>query len=163
MGVAIEGRYELPAPRQMVWDTMLQPEVLRDSIPGCSELETPDGTRYHATITTKIGPIKATFRGLVVLSALDEPNSVMLSGAGEGGLAGFAKGDARITLSDGEEPGTSVLRYEGDVIIGGKIAQLGSRLVASVVQKLSDQFFQNLAQRFESEASGDSQYYRGQP
>lgn len=152
MGLKIEGRYELPAPRQTVWDTMLQPQVLRECIPGCSELEAQDSTHYRAAITTKIGPIKATFKGQVALSEMDEPSSVVLGGAGEGGIAGFAKGDARITLSDGEKPGTSVLHYDGDVVIGGKIAQLGSRLVAGVVQKLSDQFFQNLARRFESAA-----------
>lgn len=153
MGLKIEGRYELPAARQTVWDTMLQPEILQECIPGCSELHTQDSTNYRAAITTKIGPIKATFKGQVTLSDMDEPNSVVLGGAGEGGIAGFAKGDARITLSDGEEPGTSVLHYVGDVVIGGKIAQLGSRLVAGVVQKLSDQFFQNLAQRFQSATS----------
>lgn len=153
MGLKIEGRYELPASRQTVWDTMLQPEVLRECIPGCSELEALDSTHYRATITTRIGPIKATFKGQVELAELDEPNSVLLSGAGEGGIAGFAKGGARITLSDGEEPGNSVLVYEGDVAIGGKIAQLGSRLVAGVTQKLSDQFFQNLAQRFQTVAN----------
>src|SRR5690606_27238282 len=100
----------------------------------------------------KIGPIRATFKGRVELSEMDEPNSVVLAGAGEGGVAGFAKGDARITLTEGETPGTSILEYAGDVVIGGKIAQLGARLVAGVVQKLSDQFFRNLSQRFEAES-----------
>ena len=150
MGMKIEGRYELPAPPQQVWDTILLPEVLRECIPGCTELEALDETKYRATITTKIGPIKAIFKGQVELTEMDEPNSVVLRGAGEGGIAGFAKGDARIMLSQGETENSSVLQYEGDVAIGGKIAQLGSRLVASVTQKLSDQFFQNLAQRFQT-------------
>ncbi len=152
MGLKIEGRYELPASRQTVWDTMLQPEVLRECIPGCTELEAQDNNNYRAAITTKIGPIRATFKGRVELSEMDEPNSVVLAGAGEGGVAGFAKGDARITLTEGETPGTSILEYAGDVVIGGKIAQLGARLVAGVVQKLSDQFFRNLSQRFEAES-----------
>ena len=152
MGLKIEGRYELPASRQTVWDTMLQPEVLRECIPGCTELEAQDNNNYRAAITTKIGPIRATFKGRVELSEMDEPNSVVLAGAGEGGVAGFAKGDARITLTEGETPGTSILEYAGDVVIGGKIAQLGARLVAGVVQKLSDQVFRNLSQRFEAES-----------
>jgi len=150
MALKIKGRYELPAPRQAVWDTMLQPDVLKECIPGCSELETEDQRQYRAAITTRIGPVKATFKGTVELSEMDEPNAVILGGAGEGGLAGFARGNARITLTEGEEAGTTLLEYEGDVTIGGKIAQLGARLVAGVVQKLSDQFFDNLAKRFQN-------------
>src|SRR5690606_21604702 len=98
---------------------MLQPADLREFIFGSGERGAQGSNNYRAAITTRIGPIKATFKGRVDLTEMDEPNSVVLTGAGEGGVAGFAKGEARITLSDGGMPGASILEYEGDVVIGG--------------------------------------------
>lgn len=149
MGLNIQGRYELEAPTQEAWAMILNPEVLRECIPGCSDLEADSETSYRATVTVKVGPIKATFKGRVELSEIDEPHSLRLSGAGEGGVVGNAKGTSRIELTPGELPNTCILEYDADVAIGGKLAQLGSRLIEGVARKLADQFFGKLAAKFD--------------
>lgn len=149
MALKLRGRYELDAPQQEVWETILQPDVLRECIPGCNALDADGETCYRAIVATKVGPIRATFKGRVELSEMDPPRSMLLSGGGEGGLAGSAKGSARITLSQGAGPAMTILEYEGDVAIAGKLAQLGSRLIDSVSRKLADQFFESLTARFD--------------
>lgn len=135
----LTGRCEIPAPRQKVWEALNEPEILRQAIPGCTSLEKLSDLSFAAKVTSKVGPITASFGGEVTLSELDPPNSYVISGKGQGGAAGFAKGTARIRLS--EEAGGTVLDYNADVDIGGKLATLGSRLIQGVAKKNADDFF----------------------
>lgn len=144
----IEDECVLPAPREKVWAMLNDIEVLRACIPGCESLEEHDGGRMTAVVTTKIGPIKARFAGDVQLSDLVPPVSYTIQGEGKGGIAGFAKGRADVALSD--HPDGTLLRYTVDVAIGGKIAQLGGRLIAATSKKLSEQFFKAFAERVQS-------------
>lgn len=134
----LRGEYRIPASRERVWEMLNDPDVLRACIPGCESLEpTDDG--FAATVNAKIGPIKAKFKGSVAIEDSDPPHGYALVGEGKGGVAGFAKGRADVKLrEDGDE---TVLNYEADAKVGGKIAQLGSRLIDSTVKKLADKFF----------------------
>jgi len=142
----ISESFVIPAPRDQVWAALNDPAVLRDCIPGCQELEAESEDRLNATVALKIGPVKATFRGTVELSEKIPPESFVIHGEGRGGAAGFAKGSARVFLED--HPEGTLLRYEVDVAIGGKLAQLGSRLIMSTSRKLSTQFFERFAAKF---------------
>ena len=142
----LTGEYRIPLPREAVWKALNDPEVLRASIPGCESLEREGENGYAATVTTKVGPVKARFQGAVTLSDLDPPNGYTISGEGKGGAAGFAKGGAKVRLE--EDGAETVLRYEVDANVGGKLAQLGSRLIDGAAKKLSDEFFS----RFSEEA-----------
>ncbi len=124
----MNGERRIPAPRKMVWDALNDPEVLKTCIPGCDSLvaETPEDMR--ATAAVRIGPISARFNGKVHLSDIDEPNGYTISGEGQGGVAGFAKGGARVHLSE-EDVATTLLTYEVQAQVGGKMAQLGARLI----------------------------------
>lgn len=133
----------IPAPRDVVWAALNDPEILKRAIPGCESLDMASPTEMTATIKLKIGPIKATFTGKVTLSDLDPPNGYRISGEGSGGVAGFAKGGASVKLTD-EDEGTR-LAYEVDAQIGGKLAQLGARLIDSTATKLAGEFFDNFA------------------
>lgn len=128
------------ADRMTVWAALNDAEVLKACIPGCSELTGSPEEGFAATVTQKVGPVKATFRGEVTLSDIVPGESYTISGEGKGGVAGFAKGGAQVQLADAEEGGT-VLTYDVSAKVGGKIAQLGSRLVDSFAQKMADQFF----------------------
>jgi len=143
----------IPAPRDRVYAALNDPETLKESIPGCEELVKHSDTELEAKVVLKIGPVKARFGGNVTLDPSQAPEQFSLTGEGSGGAAGFAKGGADVTLSE-DEPGTTVLRYEAHVEIGGKLAQLGSRLVASTAKKLSAKFFACFAETFET--SGDA-------
>ncbi len=134
------GEYTINAPRQRVWDALNDPEILKQAIPGCQEIEKQSPTDMTATVKSKIGPVQATFKGAVTLSNLNPPNGYTIAGEGKGGVAGFAKGSADVTLSDADGGGT-VLRYEAAGQVGGKIAQVGARLVEGTAKKLADQFF----------------------
>ncbi|MBL4597701.1 MAG: carbon monoxide dehydrogenase subunit G [Rhizobiaceae bacterium] len=135
----IGGEYLVPASREIVWEMLNDPEVLAQCIPGCEELEATAEDEFTAKVVLKIGPVKAKFSGVVTLSDKVHPESYRLSGEGKGGIAGFAKGGANIRL---EESGSDTkLTYEVDVQVGGKIAQLGSRLIASTSKKLASKFF----------------------
>ncbi|WP_114966427.1 CoxG family protein [Alkalilacustris brevis] len=136
------GEHVIPAPRDKVWEMLNDPAVLRACIPGCTELEGSPEQGFTATVKQSIGPVKATFKGEVTLSDLNPPESYTISGSGKGGVAGFAKGGADIRLSDAEQ-GTR-LRYDVRAQVGGKLAQLGSRLVDSTAKRLAGQFFSNL-------------------
>ena len=114
--------------------------MLKACIPGCQELVKEGDTAFRATAKLAIGPVKATFKGKVTLSDLDPPNGYTITGEGEGGIAGFAKGGAKVRLSDAEGGGT-MLAYDVQANVGGKIAQLGSRLIDGVAKKMSDAFF----------------------
>ncbi len=135
------GEYVIAAPREEVWAALNDPEVLRACIPGCDELEKTSDTTMEAKVTQKIGPVKAKFAGAVELVNIDAPRAYTIRGEGKGGVAGFAKGSADVSLS--EEDGGTKLSYEAHAEIGGKLAQLGSRLINSTAKKLADQFFQN--------------------
>jgi len=135
----LSGEYRIAAPRERVWAALNDPEVLGKAIPGCEEIRKESDTAFSARVVAKIGPVKATFTGRVTLSDLDPPNGYTITGEGQGGAAGFAKGGARVTLAT--EGAETVLRYEAKGDIGGKLAQIGSRLVAGTARKLADDFF----------------------
>jgi len=134
----------VPASQDKVWAGLNDPEILKRCIPGCQSLEMTSPTEMKATVVVKVGPVKATFSGKVTLSDLDPPNGYRISGEGSGGVAGFAKGGATVKLEpDGAE--ATNLHYVVDAQIGGKLAQLGGRLIDSTAKKLAGEFFQNFA------------------
>jgi carbon monoxide dehydrogenase subunit G len=135
----MSGEQRIPAPRAQVWAALNDPEVLKASIPGCESLEPVGADGYTATVTTKVGPVKARFTGQVTLSDIDPPNGYTISGEGKGGAAGFARGGAKVKLAD-DGDGT-LMTYEVDANVGGKLAQLGSRLIDGTARKLADEFF----------------------
>ena len=145
------GAHIIPAGREEVWRALNDAEVLRACIPGCKELEMQSDTEMTATVVTKIGPVKATFKGEVVLENLNPPESYTISGEGKGGIAGFAKGGADVRLT--EVDGGTELAYEVDAKVGGKLAQLGSRLIDSTAKKLAEEFFTNFSDHFGSSES----------
>jgi hypothetical protein len=134
------GEYRIPAPRDTVWRALNDPDVLRASIPGCEELQLVSENELTAKVTTKIGPVKQKFNGDVFLENVNAPHSYTLRGEGKG-TAGFAKGAADVQLE--EDGGETVLRYPAHADVGGKLAQLGSRLVKGSAQKMADDFFGN--------------------
>lgn len=143
MAIALTGEVFLLAPREAVWTMLNDPDVLRACIPGCEQLEKLSETEFQAIAVTKIGPIKARWKGKVFLSDLHPLDHYRISGAGEGGVAGFAKGTAAVSLADHE--GGTLLSYTAEAQIGGKIAQLGQRLVLSASKKVTDEFFAKFA------------------
>jgi carbon monoxide dehydrogenase subunit G len=142
------GEHQIPAKISEVWKALNNPDILKDCIPGCTELEAIDSKHLKATIALKIGPVSAKFIGEVELSDIIEPQSYRIYGEGKGGAAGFAKGGANVKLEEIDENNT-VLRYEVDAKIGGKLAQLGSRLIDSTSKKLAGKFFDNFVKIFE--------------
>lgn len=130
------GEYRIPAPRQAVWDALNDPEILKQCIPGCEEMIRTDGGGFEAKVTAKFG-------GKVELSDIDPPNGYTISGQGTGGPAGFAKGSAKVALA--EDGGETVLTYTVDASVGGKLAQIGSRLIDATAKKMAADFFSKLA------------------
>lgn len=155
MAMTMTGEVSLPADRQTVWAKLNDPETLKACIPGCQSLDRTGDNGFSAVAKVKVGPVSATFKGSVELTELDPPNSYRISGQGEGGVAGFAKGGARVKLTDGPEGGT-LLGYDVEATIGGKLAQLGSRLIDGVAKKMADQFFANFAKAVTGELSAPS-------
>jgi len=135
----------IPASKTKVWEALNDPAVLKQCIPGCQSLEMSSPTEMTATVVIKVGPVKATFGGKVTLSDLDPPNSYRISGEGNGGIAGFAKGGATVRL-EAESPDITILHYDVDAQIGGKLAQLGGRLIDSTAKKLAGEFFTSFAE-----------------
>ncbi len=133
------GEYRIPAPRQRVWEALNDPEILRQAIPGCEQLDKVSEQEMTARVKAKVGPVSATFSGRVTLGDLNPPESYTISGEGSGGVAGFAKGGARVNLA--EDGADTVLRYEAKADVGGKLAQIGSRLVQGTARKMADDFF----------------------
>ncbi|MFS4580389.1 CoxG family protein [Phaeobacter sp. C3_T13_0] len=140
----------IAAPRADVWQGLLDAETLKSAVPGCQEMEGSAEDGFSAVVVQKVGPVKATFRGTVTLSDLDAPNSLTLRGEGKGGAAGFAKGDAQVTLSDTDD-GQTLLTYEVEAKVGGKLAQLGSRIIDGFAKKMADQFFERFQMAVEEE------------
>jgi uncharacterized protein len=140
----------VPASREQVWAALNNPDVLRQCIPGCQSLEMSSPTDMTATVVIKVGPVKATFGGKVTLSDIDPPNGYRISGEGSGGVAGFAKGGAVVRLEQVGERET-LLHYEVNSQIGGKLAQLGARLIDSTAKKLAGEFFTRFGAAVSSE------------
>jgi carbon monoxide dehydrogenase subunit G len=142
------GERRISAPRQTVWEALNDPAVLKHSIPGCESLEKVSESEFKATANVKIGPISARFSGRVELTDIDPPNGYRIGGEGQGGVAGFAKGGATVALT---EDGTdTLLHYDVKAQVGGKIAQLGARLIDASAKQMADQFFN----RFAAQVSG---------
>ena len=147
MAMTMTGEVQLPASRQVVWEKLNDAEVLKACIPGCEELTKDSDTEFRAVAVSKIGPVKARFKGKVHLTDLDPPNGYKISGEGDGGVAGFAKGGAKVSLA--EKDGGTLLSYSVEAQIGGKLAQLGQRLVNGAAKKVADDFFRNFASAVE--------------
>ena len=146
MAMTMTGEYQLAATRETVWVALNDAEVLKRCIPGCEDLNKVSDTEFQAVATQKIGPVKARFKGKVNLTDLDPPNGYRIVGEGDGGIAGFAKGGATVALAD--KDGGTLLTYNVEAQIGGKLAQLGQRLVNGAAKKVADDFFQKFANEF---------------
>ena len=134
------GEEVIAAPRQAVWDALNDPEILKQAITGCQEIKKKSDTEFEAKVVAKVGPVKASFTGDVKLSKLNPPRSYVITGEGKGGVAGFAKGGATVRLSDTGDSATK-LSYDVDAQVGGKLAQIGSRLIDSTAKKMAADFF----------------------
>jgi uncharacterized protein len=139
----MNGEVQLGVTRDVVWAKLNDPEVLKVCIPGCEDLEATANGGFRASVKMKVGPVSAHFKGKVTLSDLDPPNGYRISGEGEGGVAGFAKGGATVGLA--EKDGGTLLSYNVEAVVGGKLAQLGGRMINSTAKKLADEFFANFA------------------
>ncbi len=139
----MSGQHRIEAPRQAVWEALNDPEVLKQAIPGCEEMVKTSDTGFTAKVKAKVGPVSAKFSGAVTLSDLDPPNGYTISGEGKGGAAGFAKGGAKVRLED--DGAATVLHYEVKAQVGGKLAQIGSRLIDSTAKKMAEDFFGNFS------------------
>ena len=144
MAMTMTGEVQLPASRQVVWEKLNDPAVLKSCIPDCEELDKSGDNEFQAVAKMKVGPVSARFKGRVTLSDLDPPNGYKITGEGEGGVAGFAKGGATVNLQD--KDGGTLLVYNVEAQIGGKLAQLGQRLINGSAKKLADEFFANFAE-----------------
>jgi carbon monoxide dehydrogenase subunit G len=143
MAMNMSGEYQLAASPEVVWEKLNDAETLKSSIPGCEQLDKLSDTEFQAVATVKIGPVKARFKGKVQLTDLNPPHGYRISGEGEGGVAGFAKGGATVALAP--KDGGTLLTYNVEAQIGGKLAQLGQRLVNGAAKKVADDFFKNFA------------------
>ncbi len=151
MAMDIKGEYRIPADRQTVWNALNDPEVLKRCIPGCESMDRETEDSYTARMLAKIGPVKAKFSTVISLTDLNPPESYTISGEGKGGPAGFGKGSADVKLTEsGEE---TVLSYNASMQVGGKLAQVGSRLVVGAARKYADTFFS----RFVKLMGGDAE------
>ena len=146
------GEHQINAPRTAVWAALNDPAILKQSIAGCDELTMTSDNEFQAQVTAKVGPVKAKFNGKVTLSDLDPPNGYTITGEGTGGAAGFAKGGAKVHLEDAPGGGT-LLKYEMHAQIGGKLAQIGSRLIDGAARKMGDEFFRAFAATVEAQTS----------
>jgi carbon monoxide dehydrogenase subunit G len=152
----MKGEYRISASQRAVWEALNDPETLKACIPGCETIEKTSDTEMTATVKAKVGPVSAKFKGKVTLSDLNPPNSYRISGEGQGGPAGFGKGGATVTLEqDGSD---TILRYDATAQVGGKLAQIGARLVDGAAKKIANEFFSNFANHVggPAEAASDS-------
>jgi carbon monoxide dehydrogenase subunit G len=144
------GERRIPAPRQIVWEALNDPAVLKVSIPGCESLEKLADDQMKATAAIKVGPISARFTGKVQLSDINPPNGYRISGEGQGGVAGFAKGGANVTLTD--DGADTLLSYQVNAQVGGKLAQLGGRLIDATAKQMADAFFDRFSAQVQTMA-----------
>jgi uncharacterized protein len=147
------GEFRIPAPRERVWQALNDPEILKRAIPGCQTVEKVTATEFTAKVVAKVGPVRATFGGKVNLTDLDPPKAYTISGEGSGGVAGFAKGSAKVNLDEESDDATR-LRYEVQAHVGGKLAQIGSRLIDATSRKMADEFFSNFVTAVSEPAEG---------
>ena len=140
----MSGEYRIPAARETVWRGLNDPEILKQCIPGCETVDKVSDTEFAARVAIAVGPVKAKFSGKVTLADLQPPESYTISGEGQGGVAGFGKGSATVRL-EAEAPTTTMLRYTAQASVGGKLAQIGTRLVDATARKLADEFFGRFA------------------
>jgi carbon monoxide dehydrogenase subunit G len=145
------GEYRIAAPREAVWAGLNDPAILQACIPGCETLEKTGDNEFKATVRIKIGPVSARFGGKVTLTDLDPPNGYRIVGEGSGGAAGFAKGGATVKLES--EGADTILRYTADAQVGGKLAQVGSRLIEGTSNKLAGEFFSAFAEKVQANAA----------
>ncbi|MBB5515036.1 hypothetical protein FHS89_001046 [Rubricella aquisinus] len=150
----LTGSRTIAADRATVWAALNDPEVLKACIPGTQDLTGSPEEGFEATVVQKVGPVKATFKGAVALEDVVEGTSYRLVGEGKGGAAGFAKGAADVSLADTEDGGTE-LTYTVDAKVGGKLAQLGSRIIDGFAKKMADQFFTNFKDALEPAPEGE--------
>ncbi len=148
------GEAEIAAPRERVYAALNDPEVLKRALPGCEAIEKVSDSEMTATMVAKVGPVKAKFSGRVALSELNPPESYTISGEGKGGAAGFAKGSAKVRLEP-KGPGT-LLHYEVNAQVGGKLAQLGGRLIDGTAKKMADEFFATFGEIVAEAAAGEA-------
>ena len=138
------GEFRIPAPREAVWKALNDPEILKQCIDGCEELAKTSDTEFIAKVTARVGPVKARFAGKVTLSDLDPPNGYKITGEGQGGAAGFARGGAEVRLEpDGQ---ATLLKYTVNAAVGGKLAQIGARLIDGAARKMAGDFFTKFAE-----------------
>jgi len=150
----LTGENIIQAPRLQVWEALNSADVLKETIPGAQTVEQTSVDEFEATVEIKIGPVKAKFKGKINLLDIDPPNGYKITGQGSGGTAGFAKGSAIVNLSDGDA-NTTKLVYDVDAQVGGKLAQVGQRLIQSASKTLADQFFNNLENYFNSSTNSN--------
>lgn len=148
----MNGSETINAPVEAVWRGLNDPDILRQCIPGCETLDKTSDTEMTATVVLKIGPVKARFEGAVQLSNLNPPHSYTISGEGKGGMVGFAKGGADVMLAE-QPDGTTLLTYTVKADVGGKIAQLGARLIDSTAKSLAEKFFTTFGEKMTESAS----------
>ena len=150
----LTGEYRIQASRETVWAALNDPEILKQCIDGCEELSKDSDTQFSARVTAKVGPVRAKFTGKVTLSNMDAPNGYTISGEGQGGVAGFAKGGADVRLT--EDGAETILNYSAKAEVGGKLASVGSRLVEGVAKKTADDFFSKFS-ALVSEGEGEAE------
>ena len=148
----LNGENIIQASRVEVWDALNDPAVLKETIPGAQSVEQSSDDEFKAAVEIKIGPVKAKFTGKINLTDVNPPNGYKIIGQGQGGAAGFAKGSAVVSLTE-LNPETTKLNYEVDAQVGGKLAQVGQRLIQSASKSLADQFFNNLQEYFNSDSA----------
>ena len=141
----MSGENKIAAPRARVWEALNDPEILKQAIPGCQELTKVSDTELNATVQVKVGMVRATFKGAVTISNLDPPKGYTISGEGKGGVAGFASGGADVALAE-DGPDATLLKYTARGQVGGKIAQVGARLIDATAKQMADQFFAKFAE-----------------
>ena len=151
----LTGQQLIPLPQEQTWQALNDPEILKACIPGCDVFDKVSDTQYQLAMTTKIGPVSARFKGLMTLNDVDPPRGYTIIFEGQGGVAGFAKGQAAVALSP--EADATRLSYSAKAMVGGKLAQLGARLIDGVARKMSNDFFTAFNARVSNRDSSDKQ------
>ncbi len=158
----MSGEQRIPLPQQQVWEALNDPAILKACIPGCDSIDRVSDHEYKVAMTAAIGPVKAKFSGKLLLADMNPPHSYSLAFEGSGGAAGFGKGSAQISLAPGDDGGT-LLTYKATASVGGKLAQIGSRLIDGVAKKMSDDFFARFNKTVAPAAGAASQTAGAQP